>query len=131
MNNFDTVLREHNLKATKQRMGILSIMQTYGHINIEELYVEIKKTFASISLATLYKNMHLMLDKKLLTEVSIKNSKTMYEITKESHAHLHCESCKEIFDIDFDFNKIDKPTSGEFILKDTQIIFSGLCKNCA
>jgi Fur family peroxide stress response transcriptional regulator len=131
MNNFDTLLREHDLKATKQRIGILSIMQLYGHINIEELYKEIKKTFSSISLATLYKNMHLMLDKKLLTEVSVKNSKTMYEITKDSHAHLHCESCNGIFDVDFDFNKLDKPKNSEFFLKDTQVIFSGLCKSCA
>ncbi len=129
MNNFELVLREHNLKATKQRIGILSIMQDMGHINIEDLYKKVKSMFPNISLATLYKNMHLMLENKLLTEVSVKNSKTLYEITKDSHAHVHCENCGKVYDINFDFNQINIDKDG-FELKDTQIIFSGICKNC-
>ncbi|MCW8838227.1 MAG: transcriptional repressor [Thiovulaceae bacterium] len=132
MNNFEVMLREHNLKATKQRIGILSIMEMRGHINIEELYEKIKKSFPSISLATLYKNMHLMLENKLLTEVGVKNSKTLYEITKEDHAHMHCEKCNEVVDIDFDFENITDNLDNKngFILKDTQVIFSGICKSC-
>jgi len=132
MNNFDIMLREHNLKATKQRVGILSIMENMGHINIEDLYTKIKKSFPSISLATLYKNMHLMLKNRLLTEVSITNSKTMYEITKDAHAHMHCQICNDVVDVDFEFQPINENFKNDkgFILKDTQIIFSGICKNC-
>lgn len=130
MNNFDMMLREHNLKATKQRIGILSIMQDRGHINIEDLYAKIKDLFPSISLATLYKNMHLMLENKLLTEVSVKSSKTIYEITKGDHAHMHCEKCGEVYDIDFDFGKVNDIKDSDFFIKDTQVIFSGICKNC-
>jgi len=130
MNNFDMMLREHNLKATKQRIGILSIMQDYGHIKIDDLYTQIKNLFPSISLATLYKNMHMMLENKLLTEVSVKNSKTLYEITKDSHAHMHCENCGEVYDVDFDFSKVEDLEKDGFVLKDTQVIFSGICKNC-
>jgi Fur family peroxide stress response transcriptional regulator len=129
MKNFDMMLREHDLKATKQRIGILTIMQDKGHINIEDLYAKIKTLFPSISLATLYKNMHLMIKNKLLTEVSVKNSKTLYEITKADHAHMHCENCGEVYDIDFDFSKVEL-NKEDFTLKDTQVIFSGICKNC-
>ncbi|WP_373072590.1 Fur family transcriptional regulator [Sulfurimonas sp.] len=130
MKNFDMMLREHDLKATKQRIGILSIMQDKGHINIEDLYGKIKTLFPSISLATLYKNMHLMLKNNLLTEVSVKNSKTLYEITKDSHAHMHCENCGEVYDVDFNFENLIYPKDDSFELKDTQVIFSGICKNC-
>lgn len=129
MKNFDIMLREHDLKATKQRIGILTIMHDRGHINIEDLYAKIKKLFPSISLATLYKNMHLMLKNKLLTEVSVKNSKTLYEITKDNHAHMHCENCGEVYDVDFDFSKVALEKE-DFTLKDTQVIFSGICKSC-
>ena len=130
MNNFDLILKEHKLKVTKQRIGILSITQEKGHINIEDLYTKIKKLFPSISLATLYKNIHLMLKNNLLTEVSIKNSKTLYEITKAEHAHMHCEICNKVYDVDFDFSKIDDPSDNDFTLKNTQIVFSGICKDC-
>ena len=132
MNNFDIMLREHNLKATKQRIGILSIMEMMGHINIDDLYVKIKKSFPNISLATLYKNMHIMIENDLLTEVSIKNSKTLFEITKESHAHMHCDNCNDVIDVDLEFTPINdrlKNNNG-FILKDTQVIFSGICEKC-
>lgn len=130
MNNLELMLREHNLKATKQRVGILSIMEDKGHINIEDLYMKIKSLFPSISLATLYKNMHLMLENKLLTEVSVKSSKTLYEITKAEHAHMHCENCGEVVDVDFDFDNMKYPNNDNFELKDTQVIFSGICKKC-
>lgn len=132
MNNFDLMLREHNLKATKQRIGILSIMQEIGHINVEDLYAKIKAIFPSISLATLYKNMHLMLENNLLTEVNVKNSKTLYEITKKDHAHMHCEKCNKVIDVDLEFDSINdgfKSNNG-FILKDTQVVFTGICKDC-
>ena len=129
MNNFDILLREHNLKATRQRIGILSIMQDLGHINIDDLYKKVRSLFPNISLATLYKNINLMLDNKLLTEVNVKNSKTLYEITKDSHAHMHCEKCGKVYDVDLDFDKISIEKDG-FILKDTQVIFNGICKNC-
>ena len=132
MNNFEVMLREHNLKATKQRIGILSIMHMRGHINIEELYERVKKSYPSISLATLYKNIRLMLENKLLTEVSVNNTKTLYEITKEDHAHMHCEKCNEVMDIDFCFEDMYKNLGNEdgFLLKNTQVTISGICKNC-
>ncbi len=130
MNNFDMMLREHDLKATKQRIGILTIMHDRGHINIEDLYAKIKALFPSISLATLYKNIHIMIKNRLLTEVSVKNSKTLYEITKKDHAHMYCENCGEVYDVDFDFSKIEDMEKDGFILKDTQLVFSGICKNC-
>jgi Fur family peroxide stress response transcriptional regulator len=130
--NYETLLREHSLKVTPQRLGILSIIHTSGHINIEELFIHIKKRFASISLATLYKNINAMLENKLISEVKIPNMKAKYEISKAPHIHMLCKSCHEFIDLELDLNNFVAAASlkSHYIVEDTNIILSGLCQHC-
>jgi Fur family transcriptional regulator, peroxide stress response regulator len=132
MMNYENILREHNLKATNQRVAILSIMEQKGHISIEDLYSKIKHDFPSISLATLYKNMHAMLKNELLTEVKVENSKTHFEIVSDNHAHLYCEKCRELIDLDIEFEKLNNEIlkGSGFLLNKTNLIFSGTCISC-
>lgn len=132
MMNYENKLREHNLKATNQRVAILSIIEQKGHISIEDLYEKIRPDFPSISLATLYKNMHAMLKNKLLTEVKLENSKTHFEIFSDNHAHLYCEICRALIDFDIEFEKLNSEIlkSRGFLLNKTNLTFSGICISC-
>lgn len=130
--NYETLLKEHNLKVTPQRIGILSLMHHSGHISIEDLFELIKKQFSSISLATLYKNINAMLETSLIKEVKAPESKARYEIAKENHAHLVCTKCGEFKDIMFDINQIAHSIadSNGYAINDTSLIVSGLCPKC-
>ena len=130
--NYETLLHEHTLKATPQRLGILSLMHKHGHISIDDLYEKIRKQFNSISLATLYKNINAMLESSLITEVKIPNMKPKYEIAKDTHAHLLCDNCAEFKDINLDLDALIGMTEvkSKYKLKDVSLIFSGLCENC-
>lgn len=132
MMNYENILREHNLKATNQRVAILLIMEEKGHISIEDLYSKIKLDFPSISLATLYKNMHAMLKNGLLAEIKVENSKTHFEMLSNNHAHLYCEKCKELVDLDIEFEKLNSEILKDsgFLLNKTNLTFSGICINC-
>lgn len=130
--DYQLLLKNCELKATPQRIGILSLMFQAGHITIDELYQKIKKEFPSISLATLYKNINAMLEKKLITEVKVPNSKNMYEITKGEHAHLLCNSCHTFVDIKLNSSPMIEEASekSHFKIEHSDIIFSGLCPKC-
>jgi len=130
--NYETLLRDHHLKVTSQRLGILSLMNTYGHISIEDLFIQIKREFSSISLATLYKNINAMLDNKLISEVNIPQLKCKYEISKTPHAHLLCDNCGEFKDINIDLDALIKTTekTSHYKVNNTNMIFSGLCEKC-
>lgn len=130
--NFETLLKEHHLKITAQRLGILSFMHKTGHISVEDLFVQLKKEFSSISLATLYKNIHAMLGVNLLKEVKIPHDKSKYEITKTPHAHLLCSSCGKFEDIFLDVDAMMKNVSqkSDYQLKESSIVYSGLCPQC-
>ena len=130
--NYETLLREHALKVTPQRLNILALMDKAGHVSIEELYTQVKKICISISLATLYKNINAMLDNGLLSEVKLPQFKSRYEITKHTHAHLVCEVCTELKDIDIDLKALVNKTENRssYKINDTSLIFSGLCSKC-
>jgi len=132
MNNFTDELRKHNLKATPQRLAISGALHNYGHINIDRLYEIMLKKFTSISLATIYKNINLMLEKSYIQEVKIPQDKTLYELTKSSHSHLVCTECKMVEDIEIDIDSIVNKLNlnDTFHISKTDLVISGVCKNC-
>jgi Fur family peroxide stress response transcriptional regulator len=104
----------------------------YGHINIDKLYDEVKQKFGSISLATIYKNINAMTKNMLLQEVKLPNEKSVYEIIKENHSHLLCNSCGEVVDIQVETKNITKDISKKynFEVSQSDVVLSGTCKKC-
>ena len=132
MINYTDELRRHNLKATPQRLAISDALYTSGHINIDALYEIMLKNFSSISLATIYKNIHLMLENAYIQEVKIPNSKSVYELTKNYHSHLVCTECGEVEDIKLNMNPIisEVSSNSNFEISKTDVVLSGICKRC-
>jgi len=132
MKDYTLVLREHNLKATPQRLAILDIIFLSGHINIDTLYDKVKSKFSSISLATIYKNINAMTKNLLLLEVKLPNEKAVFEIVKADHSHLLCTKCGEVMDVDIDTDKIMNETSSKynFNINHSDLVFSGNCQAC-
>jgi Fur family peroxide stress response transcriptional regulator len=132
MKDYTTILREHNLKATPQRLEILENIAKYGHINIDKLFEKVRETFNSISLATIYKNINAMIENTILVEVKLPNTKTVYEIVKQKHYHLLCNNCQSIIDVEIDTSSIIDSVSTQYNFKvdKSDVVLSGTCKNC-
>ncbi len=130
--NYETLLREHHLKVTPQRLSILSIMHDKGHISIEELFSHIKKKFTSISLATLYKNVNAMLENKLISEVKIPHNKSKYELSKTEHMHMVCTQCESVTDIHINVHELLEQVKDQshYKIENYSVIFSGICEAC-
>ena len=132
MINYTNILREHNLKATPQRLTIANILYKQGHITIENLYEMMIKKFHSISLATIYKNINLMVENSFIKEVKIPHAKSVYELKRESHSHLACEKCGEIEDMVIDLDAVveNALSNNTFKVISSELVLSGICKNC-
>lgn len=126
------MLKEKSLTVTPQRVEIVTLLSSHQHINVDELYLFLHASFPSISLATVYKNINIMLEKALLSEVQVPNKKNVYEIKKEEHSHVVCSSCNEILDIDLDTQKLfeEAQNKSSYILDHSNIVFSGICAAC-
>ncbi len=132
MINSSVLLKEYDLKVTPQRVAIVEELYKHGHMNIDDLYKNLLKKFPSISLATIYKNVNAMVEKIFLNEVKIPETKSVYELAKEDHLHLVCSSCGKIEDIVLDTSSLEKSLStlSDFKVENTEVVFSGICKNC-
>lgn len=130
--NYQALLQQHQLKATPQRIAIIKLMEHSGHLSIDELYTSIRNTFNSISLATLYKNIHSMMHVNLIREVKISGQKAKYEIEKSAHAHLLCKHCGELKDIPYDTESLlsNSIKISNYIADEISIVISGVCPEC-
>jgi Fur family peroxide stress response transcriptional regulator len=132
MNNYTEILRAHNLKATPQRIEIANALYKDGHMSIDNLYNRLKQKFQSISLATIYKNINIMMDASFIQEVKIPHAKSVYELTKETHSHLVCSKCGEVEDITLNLGACLDEVSHHthFQVEKTNLVLTGVCHNC-
>jgi Fur family ferric uptake transcriptional regulator/Fur family peroxide stress response transcriptional regulator len=134
MIDYAHMLKENGLKATFQRMNILNVIDTHGHMSVEAIYGEVSKVHPSLSLATIYKNIILMMEKGVLVEVPIVGKKSKYELAKADHMHLICTECGEVEDkmcLDKTEKIFSELTEQEhFTLKKRQINLYGICESC-
>ena len=134
MRDYATLLKASELKATFQRMNILESIEKHGHMSIDAIYEEVVKTHPSLSLATVYKNIILMVEKGVLVEVPITGKKPKYELVKDDHIHLVCTECGEVEDkphnenADALFASMTKDEN--FTLSKQQINLYGVCSHC-
>ncbi len=128
------ILKEYGLKATPQRVTILSAIERQGHANIDEIYKDAKEKHSTISLATVYKNVTSLVAIDLLKEVALNNFKPKYEINKQPHSHIVCKKCGEIEDIsltnEIEFDTAKLIEGKDFLAEDIELNIYGVCHNC-
>jgi len=130
MTNYISLLQDNDLKATIQRTGILKSIDQAGHFNIDEIYEDVKEHYPTLSLATIYKNIILMVEKGVIVEVPMNGKKSKYELKKDDHIHLICQSCGEIYDREISKEREQILSIENFELKTAQINLYGICEKC-
>ncbi len=126
------LLKNHELKATPQRLCILDTLDECGHATLEDIQKIISKKFPTLSLSTIYRNLNDMINQEIVSEVKLANKKDYFEIKKEKHVHLVCKKCGKIEDFKIktdDLSKKIEELTGDKVLDDT-ITFDVICKDC-
>ena len=101
----DTILTNYitqkGLRKTQERFFILhEIYQHDGHFEVEELYVKMKNQNYSISRATLYNTIDLLLECKLVSKHQFGKNHAVYERSHKykQHDHLICLDCQHVLE---------------------------------
>ena len=129
MQNLAKLLNNTSLKSTPQRLAILQTIDKHGHVSIDDIYNEIKPTFPSISLATIYKNINTLKEANILSEIHPQNTKSKYEITKQPHGHFVCKKCGEVYDFDIQ-NSCNPSLDVIDDIETSEVYLYGVCKKC-
>ena len=97
---FRLLCEQQGLAVTHQRQVIYEVMQSmYGHPSPEEVFLQVRELVPAISLATVYKNIHLFLASSIFREVSPHHGSLRIEVNTTPHHHMVCTLCRKIQDI--------------------------------
>ncbi|RRA48685.1 Fur family transcriptional regulator [Acidipila sp. EB88] len=133
-NQFRKVCEQAGLAVTHQRQVIYDVLcSVEGHPSPEEVYARVKRRIPSISLATVYKNLHLFIDSGIFKQVSLHHGSMRVETNHSRHYHLLCTHCKTIHDIDPELLGLSAtPTElpGGFVVERLAVDVLGICKDC-
>ncbi len=119
-------------RLTKQKTIILEYLQSVKtHPTADEIFLNVKKRLPSISRSTVYRNLENFSRQGIILEIP--GDKKHFDGDIREHHHFVCEKCKKVYDLFFELNLTDKnykeiKKHGQ--LKNSQIIFSGICKKC-
>lgn len=131
---FRSICEQAGVAVTHQRQVIYeTLLALDGHPSPEEVYAEVKEKIPSVSLATVYKNIHLFIESGVFSEVSLHHGSLRVETNARPHYHLVCTSCKSITDIDAEELGIASTTGrlkGGFLAQRYAIDVLGLCPKC-
>ena len=98
--SFRSVCAQHGIAVTHQRQVLYEVMQGMsGHPSPEEIFAEVRQRIPAVSLATVYKNIHVFVENGILREVSLHHGSQRLEMNERQHHHLVCSRCKAITDI--------------------------------
>lgn len=85
---------------TKQRLVIKQIIREADeHLTAEQIYVRAIEHMPSIAIATVYRNLTLMVRAGEIRRVSVLNAPDRFDRTVLPHNHLLCDRCGKLADI--------------------------------
>ena len=122
------------MKFSKQREIILNeVMNSHLHPTADSIYTSLKKDNPGLSLGTVYRNLSQLTENGYISKLSIPNQSDRYDKNIKPHAHLICERCNNIYDIESEtISKFINDLSNEQNLSilNYDIVLQGICKNC-
>jgi Fur family ferric uptake transcriptional regulator len=130
----EIILKNKNLKVTKQRMLILTEMLEYERpLSANDLHFKFNH---AMDLATIYRILCILKEHNILREITSKEEIKYYELScihHPIHPHFFCNSCGKLYCLkilkDDDLKSIRRYGSS-FAINEININLNGLCREC-
>lgn len=135
MDKIAPIFKEKKLKLTPQRLAIYKYLKgTTEHPSPETVYNNIRESFPTISLATVYKTLKTLSKVGIIQELNAGEDSFRYDANAKNHPHIKCIKCGRVDDFDADFSLDEINTLAEkhtdYKILSSQVYFFGICKNC-
>jgi Fur family transcriptional regulator, peroxide stress response regulator len=132
---FQQLCHEKHLAATHQRLVLYrALMEMPNHPNPEQVFERVRQELPSISLATVYKTLHLFLASGIIREVSPHHGSLRIEPNASRHHHFICLECHAITDLEssaMDEAPLKNSVPYGYRIEQVSMEVRGLCRQCA
>lgn len=134
-NNYTTLLEEHNIKPTANRLIVLRTLDGAGRpMSLTELENKIQ----TIDKSGIFRTLSLFREQHLVHVIEDGGDGVRYElchshdddIDDDLHVHFYCEQCQQTYCLDhIPVPGIDLPAG--FIMSSVNYMVKGICPHCA
>jgi len=121
-------------RSSLQRERLLALLRSTDiHPTASWLYDRLKEEFPSLSLGTVYRNLSILIEQRLVKKIDAGSTFDRFEAKTTPHYHLICKKCGKI--VDFEqrfFQEINDEIgrSADFDIETHRIDFFGTCADC-
>ncbi len=108
------------------------LMEHNTHPTAAEISEAVNRVDPRSSRATTYNNLRDLVQAGLVREVAVEGRAARYDAKGTRHHHFICDRCGDVEDLKwYDVRKPASSALGKRILRECELIFRGLCANCA
>jgi Fe2+ or Zn2+ uptake regulation protein len=126
-------LQGSGLRCTPQRYAVMAfLMENTRHPTAAEIFESVNRADPRCSRATTYNNLRDLVQAGLVREVAVEGRAARFDAKGVRHHHFICDRCGNVEDLKW--YDVPRPASGSLgkrILRQSEVIFRGLCAKCA
>ena len=126
-------LEDSGLRCTPQRYVVMAfLMEQASHPTAAEIFKAVNRADPRCSRATTYNNLRDLVQAGLVREVAVEGRAARFDAKGVRHHHFVCDRCGNVEDIEwYDVPKPRLGSLGKRVLRQSELIFRGLCAKCA
>jgi len=134
MQAFEAQCREQGVRLTFQRRVILeAALDLDDHPTADRVFETVAKRTPGISRTTVYRTLETLVRMDVITKAPHPSSVARYDPRLETHHHLICQQCDEVFDISdprLDSLPVPDTSALGFEVLDVRVQIRGVCRRC-
>lgn len=125
------LLHKVKVRPSVHRLAVLEyVVDKRTHPTADEIYSVLAVEIPSLSRATVYNSLHILVDNGILRELEIENGSTRYDLALQSpHGHFMCGRCGRIYDMPMPYGLADAVPYG-FKAQSIDFHARGYCPDC-
>ena len=126
-------LESSGLRCTPQRYAVMTfLMKCDRHPTAAEIFNAVNRVDPRSSRATTYNNLRDLVQAGLVREVAVEGRAARFDAKGTPHHHFICDRCGNVEDLKwFDVPRPASKSLGKRVLRESELIFRGLCTRCA
>jgi Fe2+ or Zn2+ uptake regulation protein len=126
-------LKDRGLRCTPQRYAVMAFLLKHTrHPTAAEIFAAVNRADPRCSRATTYNNLRDLVRAGLVREVAVEGRAARFDAKGMRHHHFICDRCGNVEDMEwYDLPRPASSSLGKRNLRQSELIFRGLCAKCA
>ena len=119
-------------RSTRQRTAIRTVIDTaHRPLSPQEVLLGAQEQVAAMGMATVYRNLKLLVAEGAVQVVSLPGESPRYESSGHAHHHhFQCEDCGRVFDVHQCPGDLKNLAPAGFLVRHHELTLYGQCADC-